>query len=118
MRSAVQAVSLLMMLVASASCTPPAAALDPTLPPPPTTTVEVWNQNPVDMTLYVTNRTHRIRLGLVPGSSTRTFVVPPYLLASTNWLGFQADPIGAQAVSVSEEFQVHPGDHVGLTLGR
>ncbi|WNG37378.1 hypothetical protein F0U60_29545 [Archangium minus] len=110
-------VQVLVLLVAFASCTPK-AALDPTQPPPPKTTVQVWNQNPIDMTLYVTNRTHRVRLGLVPGSSTRTFVVPPHLLLSTNWLGFQADPIGAQGVSSSEELQVHPGDQVGLTLGR
>ncbi|QRK06841.1 hypothetical protein JQX13_43400 [Archangium violaceum] len=117
MRPAVQVLSLLMLLVVSASCTA-SAALDPTQPPPPKTTVQVWNQNPIDMTLYVTNRTNRIRLGLVPGSSTRTFVIPPHLLLSTSLLGFQADPIGGQGLSVSEEIQVQPGEQVGLKLGR
>ncbi len=80
--------------------------------------MQVWNQDTVDMTLYVTNGIHRIRLGLVPGASTRTFTVPPHLLLSTSWLGFQADPIGDTRLSVSERLHVNPGDQVGLTLRR
>ncbi|PTL78991.1 hypothetical protein [Vitiosangium sp. GDMCC 1.1324] len=117
MRHAVQVLSLLALFAAAASCAS-TVPLDPSQPESPVTTVQVWNQNPVDMTLYVTNGIHRIRLGLVPGPGTRTFVLPPHLLLSTNWLGFQADPIGADGLSVSEKIQVHPGDRVGLTLGR
>jgi hypothetical protein len=117
MRHAVQVLSLLVLLVASASCTL-TSALDPNVPQAPRTTVQVWNQNTVDMTLYVTNGIHRIRLGLVPGSTTRTFTIPPHLLISTNWVGFQADPIGADGLSISEKIQVNPGGQVGLTLGR
>lgn len=117
MRHSVQVLSLLVLLVASVSCTS-TSALGPTVPEPPRTTVQVWNQNTVDMTLYVTNGIHRIRLGLVPSSTTRTFTIPPHLLISTNWVGFQADPIGATGLSVSEKIQVNPGGQVGLTLGR
>jgi hypothetical protein len=117
MRPAIQVLSLLVPLVASASCTF-TAALDPTLAQAPETTVQVWNQDTVDMTLYATNGVHRIRLGLVPGSSTRTFTLPPHLLTSTNWISVQADPIGDTGLSISERFQVHPGDRVGLTLRR
>jgi len=116
MRHAVQRFTLLVLLAVATAChwMPPPG--DPSAPPPPETTLQVTNQNYLDMTLYVTNGTHRLRLGLVPGSTTRTFTIPPHLLLSTSALGFQADPIGGNASSVSEAIQVRPGEHIGLTL--
>lgn len=115
MRHAVQGLSLLVLLAVTACHWMP-PPVDPTAPPPPETTVEVWNQNRLDMTVHVTNGTHRIRLGLVPSASSRTFTIPPHLLLSSSTLGFQADPIGEDSVSLSEALQVRPGDRVGLTL--
>jgi hypothetical protein len=106
------ALPLLLLLT---SCGPRTSA-DPSAPPPPETTVEVRNQKLVDMTVYALNGGRRIRLGLVPAVSTRTFTVPPTFVFEMATLRFLADPVGSNAQQFSEELLVHPGDQVSLTL--
>ncbi|WP_224246519.1 hypothetical protein [Hyalangium gracile] len=114
---AVQVVPLLLLLT-SVSCSGVRTPEDPTRPPPPKTTVEVRNQKPIDFNMYVLSETTRIRLGLVPGMSSRTFTIPPHLLPNEQGLlRFQADPIGSNAVSTSDqELMVRAGDELSLTL--
>jgi hypothetical protein len=79
--------------------------------------LEVRNQQHVDFTLYVLDGTHRIRLGLVPAMSTRTFIIPHHLVDDRGSLRFQADPIGSQVVlATDEELPVREGDEVSLTI--
>ncbi|KFE60894.1 hypothetical protein [Hyalangium minutum] len=107
----------LFLLVSAISCSTPQAQVDPSQPQPPKTTLEVRNQKPLDFTMYVVDGTHRLRLGLVPGMSTRTFTIPHHLVNDRGSLRFQADTIGSEAVlTTDEELAVRPGDSVSLTL--
>ena len=80
------------------------------------TAVQVENRGFVDMTVYAVRSTQRVRLGLVPGHSTRVFDVPRTLMGGLTQLRFVADPIGATRLSVSEEITVAPGDTVVMTI--
>ena len=113
---AVQVLALL-LLVSAISCATPQTQEDPSRPPPPKTTLEVRNQKPLDFNMYVVDGTHRLRLGMVPGMSTRTFTLPHHLIHDRGSLRFQADTIGSNAVlATDEELAVHPGDAVSLTI--
>lgn len=113
---AVQLVPLF-LLVSVISCSTVQTQQDPSQPPRPKTMLEVRNQKPIDFTLYVLDGTHRIRLGLVPGMSSRTFTIPAHLVSDRGTLRFQADTIGSDAVLASnEELPVHEGDTVSLTI--
>jgi hypothetical protein len=78
----------------------------------------VRNQKYIDFNLYVLNGTHRIRLGTVPGMSTRVFTIPPHLIPNKRGtVRFQIDPIGSDQVSSQDEdLVVHEGDRISLTL--
>jgi hypothetical protein len=108
----------LLLLLSSVACSSAQSTHDPSKPQPPRTTVLVRNQRPVDFNVYVGTGTHRIRLGMVPGMSDRTFTIPAHLLANgQGLLRFQADPIGSQNVlSTAEELMVREGDEVSLRI--
>ena len=93
----------LLLLLGLVSCSTVQTQQDPSKPPPPETTVEVRNQKPLDFTMYVMNETTRIRLGLVPGMSTRVFTIPAHLINDRGQLRFQADTIGSDAVMTTDE---------------
>jgi hypothetical protein len=80
------------------------------------TAVRVDNQGFTDMTVYALRSSQRIRLGLVPGLTVRTFDVPPGLVSGLTTLRFVADPIGSTRPSVSEEITVAPGDTVMMMI--
>ncbi|RMH77685.1 MAG: hypothetical protein D6681_20730 [Calditrichaeota bacterium] len=80
------------------------------------TTVIVQNRYFLDMTIYVVRGNHRVRLGTVPASSTRELLIPRYIVAGTQSLRFQADPVGEQATPVTEEVSVVPGEQLELIL--
>lgn len=80
------------------------------------TAVQVENRGFQDMTVYAVRSSQRIRLGIVPGHSTKVFDVPRALLGGLTPLRFIADPIGTTRASVSEEITVAPGDTVVMTI--
>ncbi len=107
----------LFLLISIVACSTAQTQRDPSQPPPPKTTLEVSNQRPIDFNMYVLDGTHRIRLGLVPGMSSRTFIIPAHLVNEQGSLRFQADTIGSDAVLASdEELAVRAGDTVSLTI--
>lgn len=122
------AVPVLMLVLASflASCGGAhAAASDPNRPPPPKTTVEVDSRKTVDVNLFVLNGTRRMRLGLVPGMSTRNFVIPADLVGTSERLRFAVEVIGTlghksigseRAFESEQELTARPGDELKLTL--
>jgi len=113
---AVQVLALL-LLVSAISCATPQTQEDPSRPPPPKTTLEVRNQKPLDFNMYVVDGTHRLRLGMVPGMSTRTFTIPHHLVNDPGWFQFQAIPIGSNEVlATNEALGVHSGAVVSLTI--
>ncbi|WP_224369022.1 hypothetical protein [Hyalangium versicolor] len=113
---AVQVLPVLLLTLVAA-CSGVQTAEDPSKPPPPKTTVEIRNHKQLDFTVYVMNETTRIRLGMVPAMSSRTFTIPSHLVIDQGRLRFQADPIGSNEVaSTNEELLVHAGEAFSLTI--
>lgn len=77
-------------------------------------TVQVENRSFSDVVVYALRSSQRIRLGLVPAVSTRTFTVPRSLVGGP--VRFQADPIGSNRRSVSHEISVRAGDEVQMVV--
>lgn len=84
--------------------------------PVPVTRLRVENQAFLDMTIYVYRSTQRIRLGTANGNSTTRLTIPPNLIFGATPLRFQADPIGSNRASISQEITVSPGDEITLTI--
>jgi hypothetical protein len=53
---------------------------------------------------------------MATGNSTKSFVLPAYLIRTGGPLRFLADPIGGNRTPVSQEMTVQPGDIVTLTI--
>ena len=84
--------------------------------PQPVTRLRVQNQAFLDMTIYVYRGPQRLRLGTANGNSTTRFTIPATLIFGATPLRFQADPIGSNRASISEEITVSPGDEVTLLI--
>jgi hypothetical protein len=103
------------VLAATSGCTHnnnPDEAAEPVAP----TRLRVENQAFLDMTIYVYRSSQRIRLGTAGGNSTTRLTIPANLIFGATPLRFQADPIGANRASISQEITVSPGDEVTLTI--
>jgi hypothetical protein len=87
--------------------------------PPAKTTVAVRNLLKADLNFYVVRGASRVRLGLVPGMSTRDFVIPPHMVGQFEHLRFATEIIGSNGGGTSDqEMPVRPGDALSLTIGR
>jgi hypothetical protein len=84
--------------------------------PVPPTRLRVENQAFLDMTIYVYRSSQRIRLGVAGGNSTTRLTIPANLIFGATPLRFQADPIGGNRASISQEITVSAGDEVTLTI--
>lgn len=89
---------------------------DEPVEPTPPTRLRVENQAFLDMTIYVYRNSQRVRLGIANGNSTTRMTIPPNLIFGATPLRFQADPIGSNRASMSQEITVSPGDEVTLTI--
>jgi hypothetical protein len=79
--------------------------------------LEIENQNFLDMTVYVVEGGARQRLGVARGNSTTTLTIPEQLIrGGASPLRFLADPIGQEGLPVTEEIVVEPGDAVKLVI--
>lgn len=115
----------LLLLVFVASCSGVQTAEDPSQPPPPKTTVEVENRKTTDLNLYVLKGSSRLRLGTVPGMSTRTFVIPTHLIGEADRVRFGVEVIGTfgndrigseRRFTSEEELPVRAGEQLSLTI--
>ena len=113
---AVQTLSLLLWLL-SVACSGTQASRELSTSERPRTTIEVWNQKPIDFTFYVMDGTRRMRLGIVPGMTQRTFIIPPHMVIDQGSLNFRIDPIGSdQGSSTEEALPVREGDALSITV--
>ena len=107
-------VAIATAILAAAACSRkgPDTDVDPNAP----TTLVVDNQGFPDMTIYVFEGARRVRLGTVTGHSEQRFTLPKYLVRTISSLKFQADPIGGNRSSFSNEITVNPGEEVTLRI--
>ena len=89
---------------------------DPNAEPAQVTRLRVQNQAFLDMTIYLYRGSQRMRLGVANGNSTTRFTIPSSMIFGATPLRFQADPIGSNRQSISEEITVNPGDEVTLQI--
>src|SRR5437016_12368067 len=91
------------------------AAVEP-INPQAEVAVNVDNQNFLDMNVFLVRGGQRIRLGTVPGLTSRILMVRPDLVGYGTELRFELHPIGGRSNPVSETISVRPGDVIQLTI--
>jgi hypothetical protein len=104
---------LLLFTLAAAACHRGAVA---PINPQAEVAVSVDNQNFLDMNVFLIRGGQRIRLGTVPGLSSRILMVRPELVGYGTELRFELHPIGGRSNPSSETITVRPGDVVQLTI--
>src|SRR2546427_8461268 len=88
------ALPLLLCTLAAAACHRGAV---PPINPQAEVAVSVDNQNFLDMNVFLIRGGQRIRLGTVPGLSSRILMVRPDLIGYGTELQFELHPIGGRA---------------------
>ncbi|HXL08059.1 MAG TPA: hypothetical protein VN964_14145 [Gemmatimonadales bacterium] len=104
--------ALLLVLLAGACHRPGAAPLNPRAE----VAVTVENQNFLDMDVFLIQGGQRVRLGMVPGLSSRILMVRPELIGYGTEVRFELHPIGGRGNPLSETISVRPGDVIHLTI--
>lgn len=107
-------IALLFLLLTLGACA--SGAHRGAVPAQEQTTLRVQNQSWLDMNVFVLRSGQRIRLGMVPGSSTRVLVIPANIMFGMTPLQFMADPVGSPRTPISQEITVRPGDEVTLII--
>jgi hypothetical protein len=105
--------ALLLVALAAAACHRGTIA---SINPQAEVAVTVDNQNFLDMNVFVIRGGQRIRLGTVPGLTSRILMVRPDLIGYGTELRFELHPIGGRSNPVTETITVHPGDVIHLTI--
>lgn len=112
--SLLRAAAVCLLLLAAAAC----ASANPGLRvgDEPHTTVRVANQSWLDVNMYVTTGSQRVRIGSVRGNNTQTLRIPASVVGFGREVGFVADPIGSGSVASSFQIFVRPGEEVSITI--
>jgi hypothetical protein len=109
----VLALALVLVGVVAAAChRPPVGPVNPQAE----VAVAVDNQNFLDMDVFIVRGGQRIRLGMVPGLSSRVLMVRPEVIGYSQEVRFEVHPIGGRSDPVTETISIHPGDVVHLTI--
>ncbi|CAN5170032.1 hypothetical protein BH23GEM2_BH23GEM2_03700 [soil metagenome] len=106
------ATAALALTLTACAATVPGPAGDPTRG---SATVIVDNQSTLQMRIYATRGTQRVRLGEARALQTTSLRIPPDL-ATGFAIRFIADPIGSNRMPISEEITVWPGDTVEIRI--
>ena len=104
---------LVVLAVTGLACHRPAAA---PLNPRAEVAVTVDNQNFLDMDVFIIRGGQRLRLGMVPGLSSRILMVRPELIGYGTEVQFEVHPIGGRGNPITETISVRPGDVIHLTI--
>lgn len=89
---------------------------DPGVNPDAPAILQVENQSFDAMTIYVWRSGTRMRLGTVNPGQTQTFTLARTIYLGATRLRVEADPVGRQRNSISEEFAIHPGEEIVLRI--
>ena len=105
--------ALVLVALASLACHRGAVA---SINPQAEVALTVDNQNFLDMNVFIIRGGQRIRLGTVPGLTSRILMVRPELIGYGTDVQFELHPIGGRSNPISETISVRPGDVVHLTI--
>jgi len=105
--------TLVLVALAAAACHRGAVA---PINPQAEVAVTVDNQNFLDMNVFIIRGGQRIRLGTVPGLTSRILMVRPELIGYGTDVQFELHPIGGRSNPVTETISVHPGDVIHLRI--
>ena len=76
----------------------------------------VVNRHSLDISVYVTYDGQRSHVGVVPATSTATYVLPPHLIAPGRTVRLQANAIGSTRRVTTDALLVRAGQHVEWNL--
>lgn len=79
-------------------------------------TLQVTNHNYLDVIVYVVHDGQRTRIGMVTGSTSQVFTLPPRLLGQAHEIRLYGDPIGSEDFALTELLLVQPGQYIEWTL--
>jgi len=79
-------------------------------------TVHVENGRYADLIIMVLRASEQVQLGTVNSESSATFALPAAFANPAAPIRLVAAPIGGQALPISEEVTVYPGDRVNLVI--
>jgi hypothetical protein len=79
-------------------------------------TMQITNDHPQDVDVYVTDGGDRLRLGTVSTGQTQTFTVPAAATHAGSQLRVVVHPIGGGGDFSTGRVLVSPGDEVNLTV--
>lgn len=83
---------------------------------PDVITIQVENNNPLDITVYAVNNSMRVRLGTVSTASSQRFTLNLHQISPTGELQLLADPIGSRRTMTSESIHVFAGQAIEWIL--
>lgn len=78
--------------------------------------VDVTNHNWLDMVIYATRGSMRVRLGTVNSMGREVLTIPQNVLASTSGVQLVAAPIGSSADYATYPVDIWPGDTVEFRI--
>jgi hypothetical protein len=78
--------------------------------------LNVTNHNYLDVVVYIFHDGQRTRVGLVNGSSSTVFFLPPRLLGQGREIRLYGDAIGSDAYAVTDILVVQRGQYIEWTL--
>ncbi len=89
---------------------------DPGVSPDAPAILKVENQSQDVMTIYAWRSGTRMRLGTVNPGETQTFTLARTIFLGATRLRIEADPVGRQRNSLSEEFAIQPGEEIVMRI--
>ena len=78
--------------------------------------LNVTNHNYLDVVVYVLHDGQRTRVGMVSGSSSTVFFLPPRLIGQGREIRLYGDAIGSDAYAVTDVLIVQRGQYIEWTL--
>jgi hypothetical protein len=97
------------------------ANINPYRPPPASphadARVSVQNSHWQDLTVYLEREGGRMRLGVVPGNSSRTLSIPDPFVTPNSLLRLVAVSSGRETHGISEYFELGPGSRASWSVG-
>jgi len=108
--------ALLLALLAGCASHTSGAGAAPNPAAPAGAVVEVDNQSPYDMDVYVLGEGGRIRLGFARSHEKTKLPIAPGLIAGSGLIRFEGRPSPAGQGAVSDPFRVDRGDQLSWTI--